>query len=40
LKDTFGELRKKNKQSLWFSDSTWKSFQEYWAFEKFKKMSA
>ena len=40
LKDTVGELRKKNKQPLLLSNSTWKSLQEYWASEKFKKMSA
>ena len=40
LRDTFGELRKRRKQPLWLSDSTWKSLQEYWASEKFLKMSS
>lgn len=40
LRDTFGELRKRRKEPLWLSDSTWKSLQEYWASEKFLKMSS
>ena len=40
LKDTFGELRKRGKQPLWLSECTWKSLQEYWTSEKFKKVSA
>ena len=40
LRDTFGELRKRMKQPLWLSDSTWKSLQDYWAFEKFLKTSS